>query len=712
MIELNDLIAATDFNPMIYWILALLGLPFLSFASSFFTKSKAPVWASFLLLINAGISIFLAFNYWYGEAVSIKGNWFHIGDTVITYSFYLDRLALIMLVLVNGISFLVHVFSIEYMGSDKRKPKYFSFLGLFTFSMLGIVLFHNLLLMFVFWELVGLSSYLLIGFWFEKKSASLAANKAFLVNRIGDVGLLTGLMILFAQFGTFDLEALKALMIFSEIEDGNWVTHFTSNGQEGMNSLDGRWLSAAGIALFCGAVGKSAQFPLQVWLPDAMEGPTPVSALIHAATMVAAGVFLLARVFVLLDAQALEVIAMVGAVTAFMAAFAALSQLDIKKVLAYSTISQLGYMVMAMGVGAYSAGLFHLVTHAFFKAGLFLTAGIIIHQLHKLESDKAKFNAQDLRVMGGLRTYMPVTFICFVICALALAGLPGFTGFLSKDAILLNATAWADIKGGGYYFVPILAYITVIFTSIYIFRLVFLVFTREFRLPKMVNDLSIGKKLKEGNWLLLTPAILLAVLSISVVFGANVKAENTWFMQFIATPIYLVPQSYAAFSLVDLSEETIQGIHNWVSFVSIGLAVGGLIFSYFSYRPISKKALIFQDAPEPRGPLGKLSFYHFYLDVLYEKVFVRFVLLKAKSITWFDRVVVDGIVNGLAKIHVVLAHIVRWFDKYIIDGFVHLTVFTSGRIGHATRTIQSGNVQTYILSAMTILIVLLLWLIF
>ncbi len=712
MIELQDLIAPTAFNPMIYWVLALLGVPMISFISNFFTKGKAPVWAALLLLINTLISVYLAFNYWYGEPISIKGTWFSVGDTTFGYSLYLDRLALIMTVLVNGISFLVHVFSVEYMRTDPRKARYFSYLGLFTFSMLGIILFHNLLVMFMFWELVGLSSFLLIGFWFEKKSASLAANKAFIINRIGDVGLLSGLMILFAQFGTFDLEALKALMVFSEIEDGNWVTHFTNNGQQVMNSLDGRWLSAAGIALFCGAVGKSAQFPLQVWLPDAMEGPTPVSALIHAATMVAAGVFLLARVFVLLDAQALEVVAAVGAATAFMAAFAALSQFDIKKVLAYSTISQLGYMVMAMGVGAYSAGLFHLITHAFFKGGLFLTAGIIIHQLHQLESDKIKFNSQDLRVMGGLSKYMPITFLCFLICALALAGLPGFSGFLSKDAILLNATAWAGQKGGGYYIIPVLGYITVLFTAIYIFRLVFLVFTREFRLPKIVGESGIASKLKEGNWLLIAPAIILAILSVSIVFGANVKAENTWFMQFFSVPIYLVPEAYAAFSLVDLTEETIKGLHSWVAIVSIGLAAIGLIVSYFLYRPISKKALVFQDAPEPRGPLGRLSLNHWYQDDLYEKVIAKFIVLQSKSIAWFDEKVIDGIVDGFAKIHVVFAHIVRWFDKYIIDGFVHLTVFASGRVGQATRSIQSGNVQTYILSALVMLVLLLLWLVF
>jgi len=236
MIELRDLIATTGFNPIIYWVLALFTIPLLSFFSNFFIKSKAPIWATTLLLLNTGISLFLVYAHWYGEAVSIKGVWFSIGDTVLNYSFYLDRLALIMLVLVNGISFLVHLFSIEYMRTDRQKPKYFAYLGLFTFSMIGVVLFHNLLLMFVFWELVGLSSFLLIGFWFDKKSAALAANKAFLINRIGDVGLLTGLMILYSQFQTFDLEAIRTLMVFSEIEDGNWIAHFTTLGDKECNT--------------------------------------------------------------------------------------------------------------------------------------------------------------------------------------------------------------------------------------------------------------------------------------------------------------------------------------------------------------------------------------------------------------------------------------------------------------------------------------------
>ena len=371
MIELGDIISPKS-HPLQVWLLILLLAPIASFLLSNLLKKLAPVLSTGIIGLTTILSICLAFNHWQIEPTLIKGNWFKIGTSQLTYAMMIDQLMLIMTVVVNFISFLVHFFSIEYMRKDKRRPLYFAFLGVFTFSIMGIVLFHDLLLMFVFWELVGLSSYLLIGFWFEKKSASKAANKAFIVNRIGDLGFITGLMILFTQFQTFDLEAIKTLMVMSDIEDGNWITRFMVAGQEVTSSLDGRWLSALGIALFCGAVGKSAQFPLQIWLPDAMEGPTPVSALIHAATMVAAGVYLLARIFIILDAQALEVVAVVGAITAFMAAIAALSQFDIKKVLAYSTISQLGYMVMAMGVGAYTAGLFHLFTHAFFQGWTFL----------------------------------------------------------------------------------------------------------------------------------------------------------------------------------------------------------------------------------------------------------------------------------------------------------------------------------------------------
>ena len=621
----------------------------------------------------------------------------------------LDDPALIMLVIVNFISLLVHIFSSEYMRHDKAKSRYYAYLGLFTFSMLGIILFHNLLFIFIFWELVGLSSYLLIGFWFEKKSASLAANKAFIMNRTGDLGFLTGLMILYTQFETLDLGALKFMMAQSTIEDGNWVITYLNNGVEVIHSLDGRWLSAAGIALFCGAVGKSAQFPLQVWLPDAMEGPTPVSALIHAATMVAAGVFMLSRVFVLLDAQALEVVAIVGGITALMAAVAALSQFDIKKVLAYSTVSQLGYMVLAIGVGAYDAGLFHLFTHAFFKAGLFLSAGVIIHQLHKIETKETRFDTQDMRVMGGLRKHMPVTFICFLCCSLALAGIPGFSGFISKESILISTHAWSVEKGGGYYIIELMAFATVILTSFYIMRAVLLVFTGKFRLPQLSGQSRIGDKLKEGNLTLIIPVILLTILSLSPVFGSLVSAEDSWLHEAVATPEEtLVPIQYAAMGQAEMLTKG-EPDHNWVATISIGLALAGMIIAMLIYKPGAKLAEDFDSKREPVGPIVQISFYHWYMDALYTKVILKFILTKSKMLAWFDVKILDGCINLLARTHVVGAHITGMFDRFVIDGFVHLIAFTTGKVGQLTRSIQTGNVQTYILSAIAMLILLLLW---
>lgn len=712
MTELHNLLVSTAHNPVIYWVLVLFAIPLLSFFSSGFLKGKAPFWSTLLLAANTVISGYLAIRLWEHTGLAIKGDWFEVGGTSFNYSFLLDKAALVMLVIVNFISLLVHLFSAEYMRHDRAKPRYYAFLGLFTFSMLGIVLFHNLLFIFIFWELVGLSSYLLIGFWFEKKSASLAANKAFIMNRIGDLGFLTGLMILYTQFETLDLGALKFLMAESRIEDGNWVITYLNNGVENIHVLDGRWLSAAGIALFCGAVGKSAQFPLQVWLPDAMEGPTPVSALIHAATMVAAGVFMLSRVFVLLDAQALEVIAIVGGITALMAAVAALSQFDIKKVLAYSTVSQLGYMVLAIGVGAYDAGLFHLFTHAFFKAGLFLSAGIIIHQLHKVETKDIRFNTQDMRVMGGLHKYLPVTFGCFLFCSLALAGLPGFSGFISKEAILSSTHAWSVEKGGGYYMIELMAFATVILTAFYTFRAVMLIFTGKFRLPILIGESKVVERLKEGNLVLLIPVVILAVMSLSPVFSFTFDIKDSWIYEAVQTPPeFLVPSTYASVPQQRLLAAA-EPDHTWLATVSIGLALAGLVIAYLLYKPGSKLAENFQSKREPISPLVQVSFYHWYLDALYSKVILKFILTQSRMLAWFDEKILDGSVNLLARTHVVLAHLTGMFDRYIIDGFVHLIAFTSGKVGQLTRSVQTGNIQTYILSAMAMLIMLLLWLAF
>ncbi|NMB80949.1 MAG: NADH-quinone oxidoreductase subunit L, partial [Ignavibacteria bacterium] len=395
--------------------LIILFLPLLGFTVVLLLGKRFPKLYLFevaILTIAFLLSVFVMYAklaYYLNIDIISSFNWITLGAAPLTgvlnieLGIKLDNVTVIMLFVVNLISMLVHIFSIEYMHGDQRYTRYFANLGLFTFSMLGIVLTHNLLMMYIFWELVGLSSYLLIGHWYEKKSAADAAKKAFIVNRIGDIGMFIGILILFTHYKTFTFDT-----IFSQISQGN--IPFNSEA----------WLTAAGILVFMGAVGKSAQFPLHVWLPDAMEGPTPVSALIHAATMVAAGVYLVTRIFVMLTADAMLVIAVVGAFTSLVAATIALTQNDIKKVLAYSTVSQLGYMIMSLGVGAYVFAFFHLVTHAFFKACLFLGSGSVIHAMH---------HEQDIRNMGGLRKKLPLTYATFLISTIAISGIPLTSGF-------------------------------------------------------------------------------------------------------------------------------------------------------------------------------------------------------------------------------------------------------------------------------------------
>jgi NADH-quinone oxidoreductase subunit L len=335
-------------------------------------------------------------------------NWLTIGGLNVDFGLKLDALSMMMLFVVTGVGGLIHIYSYSYMDEDPSKARFFACLSLFTFSMLGIVLANNFLMTFIFWELVGVSSYLLIGFWFEKPSAGDAAKKAFITNRLGDFGFFAGILMVWGLLGSLNFSALQNAMVSNPAALGASAT-------------------IAGLLVFCGAAGKSAQFPLHVWLPDAMEGPTPVSALIHAATMVAAGVYMLCRTLFLYNADALHVIAYIGGFTALLAALMAVQQNDIKRIIAYSTLSQLGYMVMAVGLSGPTPAMFHLTTHAFFKALLFLAAGSVIIGMH---------HEQDIWHMGGLKKKMPVTFWTFTIGALALSGIPPFAGFYSKDSIL------------------------------------------------------------------------------------------------------------------------------------------------------------------------------------------------------------------------------------------------------------------------------------
>ncbi|MBZ0181812.1 MAG: NADH-quinone oxidoreductase subunit L [Melioribacteraceae bacterium] len=607
-----------------------------------------------------------------------------IGEFKVELGVMIDNITVIMLFVVNLISMLVHYFSIEYMHGDKRYTRYFAYLGLFTFSMLGIVLSNNLLGIYIFWELVGLSSYLLIGFWFEKDSASDAGKKAFLTNRVGDIGMFLGILILFTTYGTFNFDK-----IFSGIASG--VMPFESTA----------WLTAAGILVFLGAVGKSAQFPLHVWLPDAMEGPTPVSALIHAATMVAAGVYLVVRIFALLTADAMLVIAVIGAFTSLLAATIALTQNDIKKVLAYSTVSQLGYMVMALGVGAYAFAFFHLVTHAFFKACLFLGSGSVIHAMH---------HEQDIREMGGLKKKMPITYATFLISTLAISGIPLTSGFLSKDGLLAGTLAFGELTG--HWFIPIIGFTVAFMTAFYMFRLVILTFHGS---PRNQHKFDHAH---ESPKLMAMPLIILSALSIFIWYTPNPIAPDAgWFLgKWIETPSTVVPES-ASFDFMINEDPAADVIHSekyehamhTVHYPAMGLSIGLagmailLAFSMYQWKKINPDKIA-----ESVKPLYNFSLNKWYIDELYHASFISGTLMLGKILFWFDANIVDGIVNGSAWFTRVMAKISGWFDTFVVDGLVNFTAFMSGFIGLTFKRIQTGKVQTYLVFVLFSIVLLLI----
>jgi NADH-quinone oxidoreductase subunit L len=517
------------------------------------------------------------------------GHWINLGALHIDFSFVLDQLSLVMLLVITGVGFLIHIYSVGYMHDEPGYARYFSFLNLFLFFMTVLVLAGNILLMFVGWEGVGLASYLLIGFYFQKNSAAAAGKKAFIVNRIGDFGFLIGIFLLLANFGT---------LTFVEI-----ASNLAANP-----AWQGGILTVICLCLLLGATGKSAQLPLYIWLPDAMEGPTPVSALIHAATMVTAGVYMIARTHVLFDHSpfALGVVAIVGAATALFAATIALVQNDIKRVLAYSTISQLGYMFLACGVAAYSAGIFHLMTHAFFKALLFLAAGSVIHSLG---------GQQDLRKMGGLRKKLPVTFWTMTVAVFAIAGFPPLAAFFSKDAILYAAFLHGTI-GKALWFVGIL---TALLTSFYMFRLWYLTFMGESRSPDVHAH--------ESPWSMLGPLVILALLSIG---GGWIGIER--FGAFLAPSVGALPTETGAGHL-----ELI------LTLIAVAVALEGLLIADKFYR--RKKEIPAQRAAS--FPAGyKLLSNKYYVDEFYDAFIVKPLFAVSKYVLGW---VIDvGILGGIA----------------------------------------------------------------
>ncbi len=664
-------------------ILILL-LPLFGFVLMIFFGKKLPRQGDWLETAIISTTLVLAITvlmqkltHYHDETLSLNFTWVDfqnvpgIGPLKIVLGVAIDNLTAIMLVVVTLISTLVHFFSIGYMHGDIRYSRYFAYLGIFSFSMLMIVLANNLFLLYVGWELVGLSSYLLIGHWYEKKSASNAAMKAFIVNRVGDVGFFAGIMILFATFHTFGLNE-----IFEGIKSGT-----IPYGSEG-------WLTAAGVLIFCGAIGKSAQFPLHVWLPDAMEGPTPVSALIHAATMVAAGVYLVARTFPLMTAEALTVIAYIGAITAFISATIAIAQNDIKKVLAYSTISQLGYMVMALGVGAYAAGFFHLVTHAMFKAGLFLGSGSVIHGMHHAlhHAHDHHTDPQDVRNMGGLKAKMPVTYWTFIIYTLAISGVPLTSGFMSKDEILAGTLAFNGLTG--HMIIPIVGFLVAGLTAFYMFRVVILTFHGKHADPHRLDHIH------ESPKVMTVPLMILAVLSLFFVFSMNpFGAAEGWVMKAAERPETVVPASVAAAS-TGVFEEAVHHSHSTAMVLSLVVAGLGILMAFATYQ--WKK--INADAVAGSMPgIHKFLLNKWYFDELYNSVVVGGTLAFTNMLKWFDGTIVDGVVNGGGSVTKAVAFVSGKFDSIVIDGFVNLTAYLSGFAGLILRKFQTGKVQTYLI---------------
>jgi NADH-quinone oxidoreductase subunit L len=617
------------------WIILFLPLLAAAVITLFTQKNRdlSAVLSVGAVIVSFGLSaLFVAVNGWEPAAREISVNWLSIGQALqIDFGFRLDPLSLAMILMVTGVAALIHIYSIGYMKGDPGFSRFFASLSLFTFSMLGIVLSNNFLQTFIFWELVGVSSYLLIGFWYEKPSAADAAKKAFITNRIGDFGFLVGILIVWATLGSLGFETLESRLAADPQALGAMAT-------------------TGGLLIFCGAVGKSAQFPLHVWLPDAMEGPTPVSALIHAATMVAAGVYMLCRVFFILNAPALEVISYIGGFTALLAALIAVQQNDIKRILAYSTLSQLGYMVMAVGLAGQDGptpAMFHLTTHAFFKALLFLGSGSVILAMH---------HEQDIWKMGALRKKAPVTFWTFLVGALALAGFPGLSGFYSKDSIL----ALAHQQN-----VPlfIVAWFVAVLTTFYMFRLVFVVFYGSTKSKH-------AEHAHESPGVMTWPLRFLAILSI---VGGFMGINEIYGRQLARQPV-----EHAAGFFAQLIEPF---HHAPVAAISSVVAlIIGFAAAYVLYAKADKDPL-----PEKLGALSRAMRNRFYFDELYEATVIR--------------------------LHDIISSIAGWLDRWIIEGFgIGLIRGGTDIAGRALRLVQTGNLQTYAL-LFVLGVALMLWLV-
>lgn len=632
------------------WLIPL--LPLISFvAIVFFLRWREQVAARFsiaAILVCWVMSLVILF-----ETISRQGVAYEAFIHLTSFAsmnfevgLFVDPLTAVMLVVVTTVGACVQIYSLGYMKDDPRFARFYAYLSLFLFSMLGLVLANNFFMIFIFWELVGLTSYLLIGFWFEKKSAADAGKKAFITTRIGDLGFIVGLLMVGVAAGTFNFQE-----VFEKV---------------GAGAIPAGVLTVSAIFVFCGAVGKSAQFPLHVWLPDAMEGPTPVSALIHAATMVAAGVYLVARTMALYvgSAEASMVVAIIGLITSFLAASMGLVQNDIKRILAYSTVSQLGYMFMALGLYGYDtanghhspgyyAGTFHLMTHAFFKGLLFLGAGSVIHAVH----------TNDIQDMGGLWKKMPLTAPTFCIASLSIAGIFPLAGFWSKDEIVATTLHH-----------PVFLFFTIciaFMTAFYMWRLCFLTFFGEPR-DKHRHEHS-HESPRSMTW----PLVFLAVLAVSAGW-VGIPGLTGWFSEFV-----YFEEAYEAHADLGLMA------------ISLMVGISGILLAYMMYY---KKSVSADRLAERFRPIYTLLYNKYYFDELYDLIIVRPALRIADFLWTFDARVIDGLVNLIGWFTVVWSEAKQLFDAIVVDGAVNGSGYLVRGLGGMLRKLQTGAVQFYSLA--------------
>jgi NADH-quinone oxidoreductase subunit L len=693
------------------WILRNLwlipALPMLAAGLSALLKQGQRRLSATLAIGSMSISLLLALAA-FADALAhpavevVNFRWMQFGDAWVSLGWLLDPLAAVMLVMVTFVGLLIFIYSLGYMAHDANFTRFFCFLSLFAGAMLGVVIANSLLLLFMCWEVVGLTSYLLIGFWYHRPAAAAAAKKAFITTRIGDLGLLLGMVWLYAESGT--------LLFYDHgagcLEHSSLTTIALMGGAAGL--AVSTWIA---LLIFCGAAGKSGQLPLHVWLPDAMEGPTPVSALIHAATMVAAGVYLVARVYPLMTAHALEVIAWVGAITAFFAASIAVAQNDVKRILAYSTVSQLGYMMLGLGVGGVAVGMFHLITHAFFKALLFLGAGSVIHGCTE---------EQDIRNMGGLRRFMPMTFATYAAGMLALCGFPLLAGFWSKDEILHAAHGWG-VSQGPFYLGAVGAFLT----AFYMTRQVIYVFLGPNRAPMVaVSPAQVGGHAVDSHAIEPvdsprapaefcavydpheSPAVMTAPLIILAFFAVFLGFVGTaawpWFQSFLAGHA-------ATFDFSRLAEAGLLPLMITSSLIVFaGLGLGWWLYGRRPIENVTEPDALERAVP----PLFRALANRLYVDEIYEATVIRLARFASALSAFLDRWIWGGAVRLVSWIVTGIGWLDLGIDKLVVNGGFDLGCNELSFTGRLFTRLQNGRVQNYLRViglALVVLVILLLW---